>query len=140
MFRRLFIVGLLAAITACASVEGSPVPLNNANKDLLYGKWVGELKLFRGITGIVHTQYPVTLVIAEASSGKSKYETVSRTGNLIWRLAGGKAILNLDRVDREYTLSRTKDGTLYFQTSWVATVQVRGVIYPQSRSVLLKKQ
>lgn len=139
------LIGCLGIASACATVEGTSVALNNTNKSLLEGKWVGTFKAVGAITGTVYRNSPVTYVIEGGSAGKGTYNTSRGEGDLTWRVADGKVIITLvthDRPDRVYTLSRGNDGNLYLQARWDAIVSCpsRTQGCPQIHSTVLKKQ
>ena len=139
------LIGCLGIASACATVEGTSVALNNTNKSLLEGKWVGTFKAVGAITGTVYRNSPVTYVIEGGSAGKGTYSTSRGEGDLTWRVADGKVIITLvthDRPDRVYTFSRGQDGKLYLQASWDAIVSCpsRPQGCPQIHSTVLKKQ
>lgn len=146
--------GLLGIIAACATVTGTPVALDDTNKRLLDGKWVGTFEGRGAITGTVYTNRQVTFVI-DGGSGKGTYTTSIFDGALAWRVADGKTIINVEqgkrvftsggqiggeRDDFVFTLSRGTDGSLYLQSSWDATVKdYEGRTWPQIHSIILKK-
>ena len=139
------VIGCLGIASACATVEGTPVALNNTNKSFLEGKWVGKFKAVGAITGTVYRNSPVTYVIEGGSAGKGTYSTSRGDGDLTWRVADGKVIITLvthDRPDRVYTLSRGQDGKLYLQASWdtIVACPSRPQGCPQIHSTVLKKQ
>lgn len=149
------VIGLLGIIAACATVVGTPVALDDANKRLLDGKWVGTFEARGAITGTIYANRQVTFVIDWGSS-KGTYTTSIFDGALGWRVADGKAIINVDqgkrafrsggqissqRDDFVFTLSHGTDGSLYLQASWDATVRdYDGRTWPQIHSIIFKKQ
>ena len=60
MFSKWVVIGLLGIIAACATVIGSPVALDDTNKRLLDGKWVGTFEARGAQTGTVYTTRPKT--------------------------------------------------------------------------------
>lgn len=156
MFSKWVVIGLLGIIAACATVIGSPVALDDTNKRLLDGKWVGTFEARGAQTGTVYTTRAVTFVIDGGPAGKGTYTTYTSDGALAWRAADGKAIINVEqgkrvfrsggqiggeRDDYIFTLSRATDGSLYLQASWDATVKdYDGRTWPQIYSIILKKQ
>lgn len=148
-------VGLLGIIAACATVVGTPVALDDTNKRLLEGKWVGTFEARGAITGTVYTTRAVTFVIDGGPAGKGTYTTYTSDGALAWRAVDGKAIISVEhgkqvfrsggqvsgeRDDFVFTLSRGTDGSLYLQSSWDVTVRdYEGRTWPQIHSIILKK-
>ena len=115
MISRWITVGLLAILVACASVEGTSVTIDDTNKHLLHGTWVGEYKAVGGITGIVRDSQSVTVVIDDASSG----------GSTKWRVADGKVILNRGLGDRMYILSRAGDGATFASKALSSSLETK---------------
>ena len=155
MFRKWMVIGLLGILAACATVVGTPVAVDDTNKRLVNGKWVGTFEARGAITGTVYTTRAVTFVIDEGT-GRGTYTTSRFDGTLSWRVTDGKPIINVEqgkrvftsggqiggeRDDFVFTLSRGTDSSLYLQASWDATVRdYEGRTQPQNHSIILKKQ
>ena len=144
MMRRWIVVGIFAFVAACATVEGTPITLDDTSKHLLSGTWVGNFERRGAITGNVFHNSQVTFVITGASATKSTYRTSLGEGTLDLRVSNGKAIVTFvthSLPDRVYTLSRGQDGSLYLQARWNATAtDSEGRTWPQIHSVFLTKQ
>lgn len=154
MFSKWMVIGFWGVIAACATVVGTPVALDGTNKRFLDGKWVGTFEARGEITGTIYRTRAVTFMM-DGLSGKGTYTTSIFDGALAWRVADGKAIINVEQGKRVFTsggqiggkrddfafaLSRGTDGSLYLQSSWDATVNYEGRTWPQIHSIILKKQ
>ena len=139
--KRLLVVGCLGIVAACATVQGTAIPLDQKNKKLLNGKWEGRFEAYGAITGRLRANGPVTLVFDVSAPRKSTYSVASKFGEMVWKVTDGNVVVNLERGVRLYRLSRTPDGTLHLQTNYGRTItDQNGDTWPQNVYVLLTKQ